>query len=92
MRNPLTFEIESYLGAGFVFLLTVFLVAFLFAVMRNFDAEIDMLNATQTKIRAISPIQLQLMEAWVRENNIEIPQDEGYRYLLRAYPTKPWLR
>lgn len=92
MRNPFTFRIESSLGAVFVLLLGGFFVSVLFVVMKNFNSDIDILTTEQAQVKSLSSSQRALIEAWARDNNVEIPEGQGYYYLIRMYPDKPWLK
>lgn len=59
MRNPLTIHIESYLGSIFISLLAAFFVGLMFIAMKNFDSDINSLNAVQTKLRIeTSPVPI----------------------------------
>lgn len=93
MKNPLTFNIESYIGAVFMALFGLFLVSLLFVVIRNTQNDIDIMSATQNrvKVQSVSETELNLMQKWIEANKIEVPEDQGYRYILRTYPTRPWL-
>jgi len=90
MKNPLTFQVESYLGAGFVVLFAGFCVSLIFVALKNFDSEIEIMGAQETHIRTISPTERSNMESWIRVNSINIPEGEGYRWLIRTYPSRPW--
>ena len=90
MKNFLTYQTESYLGAAFIVLFSGFLLGFFFLAMRGFNADLDIAGDTQTRVLHIPDTQRHLMDIWVKENNIQIPPGEGYRYLLRMYPSKPW--
>ena len=51
MRNFLTIQIESYVGALFIALLAVFFIGLMFIAMKNFDSDVNIINATQTRVR-----------------------------------------
>ena len=51
MRNLFTVQIESYLGAVFIILLAGFFVGLIFIAMKNFDSDLNNINATQTRVR-----------------------------------------
>lgn len=96
MKNPLTFQIESSLGAVFVSLLSMFFIGLIFIAVKNFETDTDietMLMTTENnkKPRTISATELVMMQEWIQENNVEIPDGMGYRYLTRKYPSKPWI-
>jgi hypothetical protein len=88
--NILRTQVESYVGAGFVVMFAGFCASMLFIMVRNFNSDVEILSAQQTQIRTISPSQRLLMDTWVRENSIQIPEGEGYRWLLNEYPSRPW--
>lgn len=90
--NPLTLEIESRLGAAYIVLLSLFFIGLMFIALKNFNFDMIVMESNQVRIRTISSTERQLMEIWVFDNDIEIPEGEGYRYLIRQYPEKPWLR
>ncbi len=74
-----------------IVLFSAFLLGFFFLAVRGFGDDLEMSGDNQTQLLHISDTQRQLMDDWVMENNIQIPPGEGYRYLLRTYPSKPWL-
>lgn len=90
--NPLTTQVESRLGAAYISLMALFFVGLIFIAMKNFNSDAVLLEADQTRVKTISGTERILIENWVRENNIELPEGEGYRYLIRKYPNKPWIR
>ena len=91
MKDFLTFQTESYIGAIFIVLFSGFLLGLFFLAMRGFNADLDLTGDTQTRVLHISDTERKLMEIWIIENNIQIPPGEGYRYLLKIYPSRPWL-
>jgi len=92
MINPLTVQIESRLGAAYITLLSLFFVGLMFIALKNFSSDAVILESDSTRVKTISSTERQLMENWVQDNNIRIPKGEGYRYLIRMYPNKPWIR
>lgn len=92
MDNPLTIQVESRLGAAYITLLSLFFIGLLFIALKNFNSDAVILEANQTKAKTISNTERKLIESWVRDNNIQLPEGEGYRYLTRKYPNKPWIR
>lgn len=94
MRNPFTFQIESYSGAVFMLLVGAFFASFMYIAIKNFDTDIETLDAQHVtaKIKTISPAQRELMEIWMRENGVELPEGESLRWLIRKYPDRPWLK
>jgi len=53
MRNFLTIEIESYLGAIFISLFALFFIGLMFIAMKNFDSDLIVINSDQAQIRTI---------------------------------------
>lgn len=90
--DPLTTQVESRLGAAYITLLSLFFVGLIFIALENFSSDVMVLEASQTRIKTISTTERKLIENWVSENNIEIPEGEGFRYLTKKYPDKPWIR
>ena len=92
MNNPLTTQVESRLGAAYISLMALFFVGLIFIALKNFNTDVGVLEADQSRIKTISGTERTLIGNWVEENNIELPEGEGYRYLMRKYPNKPWIR
>lgn len=92
MHNFLTTQIESYMGAIFISLLTVFFVSLMFVAKAHFNSDIALINAQQVQVKTISATERVLMRDWIKENNIKMPETVGYRYLYKKYPAKPWLK
>jgi len=92
MRNFLTIEIESYMGAIFIGLLAAFFVGLIFISMKNLDSEVTIITSEQVQVKTISATEREFIRNWIRENNIEIPEEVGYRYLVQKYPSRPWLK
>lgn len=90
--NPLTTQVESRLGAAYITLLALFFVGLLFIAMKNFSSDVLVLEADTTQVKTISGTERLLIQNWVEENNIQIPEGQGYRYVIRKYPNKPWIR
>lgn len=93
MKNPLTFRVESSLGAVFISLLALFFIGLIFIAIKNFNSDIDIMNGTYDNSRIIRVSQTEqiLIQAWVHDNNIDVPDGLSYKYLLRKYPGRPWL-
>lgn len=51
MRNPLTIQVESNLGALFVSLTALFFIGLIFIAMKNFDSELTVIESDQVQIR-----------------------------------------
>lgn len=92
MENPLTTRVESYLGAIFISLFALFFVGLIFIALKNFQSDSDILSAQEVKVKNISATERALMENWIQENSIKIPEGQGYRYLIQQYPARPWLK
>lgn len=92
MNNPLTTQVESRLGAAYISLMVLFFVGLIFIALKNFNTDVSVLEADQTKVKTISSTERKLIENWVLDNNINIPEGEGYRYIIKKYPNKPWIR
>jgi len=67
----------------------------MFVAVKNFGTEIDVMTAMDTnnqiKTLAISQTEVVLIQSWVSNNSIVIPEGSGFRYLVRKYPDRPWL-
>lgn len=92
MENPLTTRVESYLGAIFISLFAVFFVGLIFIALKNFQSDSDILSAQEVRVKNISATERILMENWIQENAITIPEGKGYKYLIQKYPLRPWLK
>lgn len=91
MKNPLTLRIESYLGAIFIMALALFFIIFMFSANQSLEADLEVLNAQGAKIKIISSSEKKLIEEWVNQNQIVIPESESkYRYMILKYPNRPW--
>lgn len=91
MTNPLTMQVESRMGAIFIFVLAVFMAGILFVVIKNYDSDQIILDASVTQVKSMSSTERQLIAQWVNDNNITIPDGKGYHYLVQQYPNRPWL-
>ncbi len=91
MRNPLTFQVESYMGAAFVAALCCFLVAMFFISVKNFTSDLDIMNATTPQLKRGATTQQELVDNWLAENGITLPEGTTYQEILHLFPTKPWL-
>lgn len=92
MRNLLTIQIESYMGAAFVALLAAFFAGLILISIKNFGSEIAILASEQVQVKTISATERVLLQNWIKENDIKIPPKEGYKYLVGKYPSRPWLK
>lgn len=90
--NPLTTQVESRLGAAYITLMVLFFIGLIFIALKNFSSDVVLLEADQTRVKTISSTERTLIENWVAENKIKLPEGEGYRYLIKKYPNKPWIR
>ncbi|MDO8496129.1 MAG: hypothetical protein Q7S43_01605 [bacterium] len=93
MGNPITFRVESSLGAVFISLLSFFFIGLLFISIKNFETETDVMDTTagNNKVSNFSDPERVLMRDWILDNNVELPEGSGYKYLIRKYPDRPWL-
>ncbi len=94
MKNALTYRVESSLGAVFISLLSLFFIGLMFIAVKNFGSDMDVMTAMDTnhiKTLAISQSEVVLIQDWVKNNGIVLPEGSGFRYLLRKYPDRPWL-
>ena len=92
MINPLTVQVESRLGAAFISLLGMFFVGLIFIALKNFESDSIVLNSQSVQIKTISSTERDLINNWLEDNQIEIPKDKGYRYVIQQYPSKPWFK
>lgn len=92
MENPLTTQVESRLGAAYISLMALFFIGLIFIALKNFNSDVVLLEADQARVKTISSTERTLIENWVLGNDIKIPEGEGYRYLIKKYPNKPWIR
>lgn len=90
--NPLTTQVESRLGAAYVSLMALFFIGLIFIALKNFSSDVLILEADQAQVKTISGTERRLIENWVKDNDVIIPEGEGFRYLIRKYPNKPWIR
>ena len=68
------------------------LVGFFIIAVKNFNSDVDILNATGVQVRNISPQEKQMIDQWLEENNTGISvQDVGYKYILNKFPNRPWI-
>ncbi|OGM99238.1 MAG: hypothetical protein A2915_02790 [Candidatus Yanofskybacteria bacterium RIFCSPLOWO2_01_FULL_41_34] len=91
-RNLLTLQIESRLGAFYISLLGLFFVGLMFIALKNFESDSIVLDSQSTQVRTISSTERDLINNWILENQVEIPKDKGYRYIIQQYPAKPWFK
>ncbi len=90
--NPLTTQVESRLGAVYISLLGAFFIGLIFIAIKNFNSDTIALNSQTTQIKTISNTERDLINNWLEENQIEVPEGKGYRYVIQKYPLKPWFR
>ncbi len=88
--NPLTMQVESRLGAFYIALLALFFVGLIFIALKNFNSDSLILDSQAAQVKTISNTERYLIEVWIKENQIEIPEGKGYRYIIQQYPSKPW--
>jgi hypothetical protein len=92
MNRLISYQFESYTGAFLVVILAGFFVGLLFIAIENFNTDVELLTTDQARLRTVSITERRLIDSWITENNIAIPEGKGYRYLIESYPSKPWLR
>ena len=92
MSNPLTLQVESRRGAVFISLLGMFFVGLIFIALKNFESDSIILDSQTVQIKTISNTERYLIDGWVKDNNIRIPEGKGYRYVIQQYPSKPWFK
>ncbi len=92
MSNALTMQVESKMGALFISLFAAFLIGFLFIVIKNYTSDAIAMDANQAQVKTMSSTERQLISQWLKDNSIELPEGQGYRYIERQYPDKPWLK
>lgn len=92
MTNPLTVRVESRLGAVYISLLTMFFIGLFFIALKNFNSDLVILDSQSAQVKTISTTERYLIDGWIRDNQIEVPEGKGYRYVIHQYPSKPWLR
>lgn len=92
MRNILTVHIESWVGAIFISLLALFFIGLIFISIKNFNTDVTIITSEQAQVKTISATERELIRNWIKESNIEIPEEVGYRYLIEKYPSRPWLK
>jgi len=92
MKNPLTFRIESWVGAVLVLGFSAFFVGLFVVALQNYSSDLDILNSSGAKVRTISPQEKALIDKWLTKSDIGISvQEVGYRYILQNFPNRPWL-
>jgi len=96
LKNPLTINIESSLGAIYLSMLSMFFIGLIFIAVKNFetDMDVDMIMNISNSIstRKMSQTELVLLREWIKNSEVEIPEGQGYKYLMREYPNRPWLQ
>ena len=92
MRNPLTFQIESWVGSVIVLIFSAFLIGVVVIAVKNFDSDAEVLFSTSTKLKTVSYEERTLIDTWIAREAPGISVKEvGYRYVIKQYPDKPWL-
>ena len=90
--NPLTAQIESRLGAFYVSLLSFFFVGLIFIALKNFESDSIVLDSQNAQVKTISNTERDLINNWIQENQIKVPESKGYRYITQRYPSRPWFK
>lgn len=90
--NPLTTQVESRLGAVYIVLLSLFFIGLIFIALKNFNSDSIILDSQTAQVKTISTTERYLIDGWIKDNQIDIPEGKGYRYVIQKYPSKPWFR
>lgn len=93
MRNPLTFNVESWVGSVLVLAFSAFMLGIFFIAVKNFGSDADVLAASDSglKLKTVSAEEKALIDGWVKKTNNSLSvEDVGYRYIIKQYPDKPW--
>ena len=88
--NPLTVQVESRLGAIYISLLGMFFVGLIFIALKNFNSDSVILDSQSYQVKTISNTERFLIDQWIKDNQIEVPKNKGYRYIIQQYSSKPW--
>ncbi len=74
-------------------LLSLFFISLLLVAVKNANSDVDIINATymNNKITRISQNERFLIQQWIKDEKIEVPEKSGYNYLVKKYPNRPWL-
>ncbi len=93
MKNPLTFRVESWVGALLILAVSTFLLGICIIAVKNFSSDTDVLAfSSEVKLKTISAEEKKLIDDWLASTNSSISvKDVGYRYIIKKYPDKPWL-
>jgi len=92
MKNPLTFRIESNVGALILLIVSSFFIFIFSSSYSVFIQELEIQSITQTQLLIPSRTERHLMIQWAHENHVEIPNDQSrYRHLVVKHPNRPWL-
>ena len=92
MRDPLTYQVETWLGSVFVLIVSAFLVGFFWIQVKNFESDTEIFNYSIIRIANVTYAERQQIDQWLANNKI-LPsvKEVGYRYIVKKYPDKPWL-
>ena len=91
IKNFLTFKVESILGGIFIVAIAGFFIGYMFISVKNFDTDVSLMNSDGVSVKNVTDTERALIDMWVRENHVTLPPDLGYRYIIKEYPSKPWL-
>lgn len=92
MKNPLTVMVESYFGGFIVLSVAIFFGIMIYRVSQDLETDDIIFQSQRATIKTVSSTERALMDGWMRENNIKIPEGKGYRYMKVKYPERPWLK
>ena len=90
-KNPLTIQVESFLGGFIVLSTAIFFGALIYKSAQDFDSESMTIELHRVSIKTITPQERALMDEWIKQNHINIPSGKGYRYVKIKYPDRPWI-
>ncbi len=90
--NAQTVQVESWLGAVYISLWGIFCVGLIFVSLENFNSDLLVLDSQNVRLKTISNSERYLINSWLEDNQIEVPQGKGYRYVVNQYPSRPWFK
>lgn len=64
----------------------------IFVSLENFNSDLLVLDSQNVRIKTISTSERSLINSWLEDNQIEIPEGKGYRYIINQYPSRPWFK
>jgi len=80
------------MGAFLLLIMGAFMVGFFILAIKSFDSDVEMINIGNAKIKTVSDSEKSMMSIWASRRDVNIPEGESfYQYLLKNYPSKPWV-